>query len=140
MLIAALAGGFGAVFGVPIAGFVFALEVQSIGRMRYDALVPALTASLVGDLDRRGPRRAPRAAAGGHGHRPLRAGWSPRWRSPAWRSALTARCFSEVTHGIQRAFAAASVWPPLRPFIGGIGVIGLTYLVGNRDYNGLSLA
>ena len=58
MLITALAGGFGAVFGVPVAGCVFALEIQSVGRMRYDALVPALTASLVGDLVVRGLRGA----------------------------------------------------------------------------------
>jgi H+/Cl- antiporter ClcA len=48
--VAALGGGFGAVFGVPLAGAVFALEVQSVGRVRYEALVPALTASIVGDL------------------------------------------------------------------------------------------
>lgn len=42
LLIAALSGGFGAVFGVPLAGAVFAVEVQSIGRVRYEALVPAL--------------------------------------------------------------------------------------------------
>jgi H+/Cl- antiporter ClcA len=30
-------------------------------------------------------------------------------------------------------------WPPLRPFVGGIAVIGLTELVGTRDYNGLSI-
>jgi H+/Cl- antiporter ClcA len=34
LLIAALGGGFGAVFGVPWAGLVFGLEVQSIGRWR----------------------------------------------------------------------------------------------------------
>jgi hypothetical protein len=50
LLIAAIAGGFGAVFGVPLAGCVFALEVQAVGRMRYDALVPALSASITGDL------------------------------------------------------------------------------------------
>ena len=49
LLIAAIAGGFGAVFGVPIAGWMFALEVQSIGRVRHDAIVPALTAAVVGD-------------------------------------------------------------------------------------------
>ena len=43
LLIASLGGGFGAVFGVPLAGAVFALEVQSIGRVRYEALVPAST-------------------------------------------------------------------------------------------------
>src|SRR5215510_229966 len=54
MLVAALAGGFGAVFGVPIAGVVFGLEVQSIGRLRYEALVPSLAASVIGDLVVRG--------------------------------------------------------------------------------------
>ena len=44
LLIAAIAGGFGSVFGVPLAGCVFALEVQSLGRIRYDAIVPAMTA------------------------------------------------------------------------------------------------
>ena len=34
MLIAAIAGGFGSVFGVPLAGAVFALEVQRVGRVR----------------------------------------------------------------------------------------------------------
>lgn len=48
MLIAALSGGFGAVFGVPVAGFVFGLEVHTVGRLRYDALLAALTASMVG--------------------------------------------------------------------------------------------
>lgn len=50
LLVAALAGGFDAVSGVPLAGAVFGLEVQSIGRVRYEALVPCLTAALVGDL------------------------------------------------------------------------------------------
>ena len=50
MLVAAMAGGFGAVFGVPLAGAVFGLEVQAVGRLRYEALVPSLVASVVGDL------------------------------------------------------------------------------------------
>ena len=54
MLIAAIAGGFGSVFGVPVAGAVFALEVQRVGRVRYEALVPAFVASFVGDAVVRG--------------------------------------------------------------------------------------
>ncbi|MGZ7012274.1 MAG: voltage-gated chloride channel family protein [Acidimicrobiales bacterium] len=138
MLIAALAGGFGAVFGVPVAGFVFALEVQSIGRMRYDALVPAVAASLVGDLIVR--------ALGVHhtelpvvAHVDVSSGLVAKVALAGLAFGLTALFFSEVTHGIRRAFAAASVWPPLRPFLGGIAVIGLSYLVGNREYNGLSI-
>lgn len=138
MLIAALAGGFGSVFGVPVAGFVFALEVQSIGRMRYDALVPAVTASLVGDLVVRGL---------GVDHTPtpliadvdISASTVAKVVVAGVAFGVTALLFSELTHRIRRVFAERSLWPPLRPFVGGVGVIALTYLVGNRDYNGLSI-
>ena len=46
---AGVAAGFGSVFGTPIAGAVFALEVLVIGRMQYDALIPCFIASLVAD-------------------------------------------------------------------------------------------
>ena len=66
LLVAAISGGFGAVFGVPLAGAVFGLEVQSVGRLRYEALVPALVASVVGDVVVLRPRRrAPAHAAAG---------------------------------------------------------------------------
>ncbi len=50
LLAAGIAGGFGSVFGTPIAGMVFGLEVVCIGQIKYDALLPALVASLVGDF------------------------------------------------------------------------------------------
>ena len=49
LLICGIAAGFGAVFGTPLAGAIFALEVLMIGRIQYDALLPALVAALVGD-------------------------------------------------------------------------------------------
>ncbi|MCX5745366.1 MAG: chloride channel protein, partial [Proteobacteria bacterium] len=53
LLVAGVAGGFGAVFGTPIAGAVFGLEFVVRGRMQHDALVPAVVASIVGDLTTR---------------------------------------------------------------------------------------
>jgi len=50
MLTAGMAAGFGAVFGTPVTGAIFALEVLAIGRIKYDALLPALIAAVVGDL------------------------------------------------------------------------------------------
>ena len=47
---AGISGGFGSVFGVPAAGFVFGMEVQGIGRIRYDGIIPCLVAAFVGDL------------------------------------------------------------------------------------------
>ncbi|MGI4940856.1 MAG: chloride channel protein [Janthinobacterium lividum] len=49
MLMTGIAAGFGAVFGTPIAGAVFALEVLTVGLIEYEALVPAVLAAIVGD-------------------------------------------------------------------------------------------
>ena len=138
MLIAALGGGFGAVFGVPIAGCVFALEVQAIGRMRYDALVPALTASLVGDMVVRG--------LGVH-HTPL-----PDLGDVDLTPALALKVavagiafglcgilFSESVHAVRNVAARRLAWVPLRPVVGAVAVIVLVWVVGTRDYLGLSL-
>lgn len=50
ILTAGVAAGFGAVFGTPVTGAIFAIEVLTIGRMKYDALLPALIAAVVGDI------------------------------------------------------------------------------------------
>ena len=49
LLMAGISAGFGSVFGTPLAGMVFGLEVLAVGRIRYDALIPCLVASVVGD-------------------------------------------------------------------------------------------
>jgi len=50
LLMSGIAAGFGAVFGTPIAGAVFAMEVLTIGRIKYDALLPCLYTAIVADL------------------------------------------------------------------------------------------
>ncbi len=47
LLICGIAAGFGAVFGTPVAGAIFALEVLFIGKIKYDALLPSLIAALI---------------------------------------------------------------------------------------------
>ncbi len=49
LLQAGIAAGFGAVFGTPLTGAIFALEVLAIGLVSYAALVPCLFASVAGD-------------------------------------------------------------------------------------------
>src|SRR5690606_17202996 len=49
LLSAGVAGGFGGVFGTPLAGAVFAVEVLTRGRLSHAWLGTCLLASLVGD-------------------------------------------------------------------------------------------
>ncbi|MCF8448770.1 MAG: voltage-gated chloride channel family protein [Taibaiella sp.] len=50
ILMAGVAAGFGAVFGTPLTGAIFALEFLAIGRIKYDALIPCLMASILADV------------------------------------------------------------------------------------------
>jgi H+/Cl- antiporter ClcA len=50
LLLCGMAAGFGAVFGTPVTGAIFAMEVLAIGRIRYDALIPSLIASVIADI------------------------------------------------------------------------------------------
>jgi H+/Cl- antiporter ClcA len=50
VLKAGVAAGFGAVFGTPVAGAVFALEVVAIGKLNYKALIPCLMAGFLADF------------------------------------------------------------------------------------------
>lgn len=49
LIVAGIAGGFGAVFGTPIAGVAFACEVRRVGRPRFEGLGGAVLAAWVGD-------------------------------------------------------------------------------------------
>lgn len=139
LLIAALGGGFGAVFGVPIAGAVFALEVQAVGRLRYDALVPSLTASVVGDL-------VVRALGVKHIELPplvdvhITAELALKVAVAGLAFGLASIAFIELTHAVQGVLRRSVGWMPLRPVVGAMVVIVLVWSVGSRDYLGLSLA
>ncbi|MEZ5225406.1 MAG: chloride channel protein [Acidimicrobiales bacterium] len=138
MLIAAISGGFGAVFGVPIAGFVFGLEVQSLGRIRHDAIVPALVASIVGNsvVELLGVGHTPVPTFAAFDLTPLSAA---ELVAAGIAFGLVAIAFVELTHGCKHLMGRFVSWPPLRPFLGGLVVIGLTFVAGTRDYLGLSV-
>jgi H+/Cl- antiporter ClcA len=140
VLIAAISGGFASVFGVPMAGTIFGLEVLSVGRIRHEAIVPALAAAVVGnvtfDLAHLPHDVTPHYAL------PEVALTGDLLLKVAVASlvfGLAAGLFAELTEGLKRVFAVLVAWPPMRPFVGGLLVIGLTYAVGTRDYLGLSL-
>jgi H+/Cl- antiporter ClcA len=142
MIMAGVSGGFGSVFGTPLAGFIFALEVQSIGRIWYDGAVPCLVAAVVGDIV---TDRLINAVGITHSHYPalpdlaLSPGLAFKIAIGGFICGLVSLVFVELTHFIKRSAARTLRWAPLRPALGGVAIIGLTLLVGTTDYNGLSL-
>ena len=137
LLITSIAAAFGGLFGVPIAGVVFALEVQETGRLRYDAILSALVAALISFQ---------LVEAAGLKH--LVEGWLPQFemsRALSWQlmllavaCATLARTFMWATHFVQTASARFISWPPLRPVVGAFIILGLVAVSGSRDYLGLS--
>ena len=138
LLAAGVSGGFASVFGTPAAGFVFGLEVPSAGRIRHEGALPCLVAALVGDL-------TTRAWGVGHSHYPrliapdMDALLLAKVALASLAFGLAALAFVRLTDLIKPQFRTRVAWPPLRPVVGGLIVIGLTLVVGSTDYNGLSL-
>ena len=147
LLTSGIAAGFGAVFGTPLTGAIFAIEVLAIGRMSYTALIPCLIASIVGDQVN---------TAWGVGHTQYQVAWAVSVSETAsgmtldWKLTgkvaiaavcfgLTSVLFAQLTHGISSALKRTITIPWLRPAIGGILVILLTLALRDRDYLGLGV-
>ncbi|MBX3272293.1 MAG: chloride channel protein [Sandaracinaceae bacterium] len=138
LLVAGVAGGFGSVFGTPIAGTLFGLEVAVLGRVRYQALVPALAASVVGDLTTQalgiGHTHYPASA-----HVPLTPLLLAKWLVFAVAIAATTTAFIELTHWLKVLGKRHIRWLSVRMFVGGLVVVVLWRLVGTSDYLGLGV-
>jgi H+/Cl- antiporter ClcA len=138
LLAAGIAGGFGSVFGTPIAGTIFGLEVVSIGSLEYSALLPALVASVVGDF-------VTRRLGVVHAVYPqlipveLSLTVFAKLVVMGIAMALVTIAFVELTHRLKHFLEARAPRLPVRMLIGGIAVVGMWKLVGTSDYLGLGV-
>ncbi|HQR93149.1 MAG: voltage-gated chloride channel protein [Bacteroidetes bacterium 24-39-8] len=145
LLMCGMAAGFAAVFGTPIAGAVFAVEVIAIGRIQYKELLPCFFTSIIAHLV---------CLAWGIEHTKYIIHFSPndlgqffhfdalllgKTIIAAIGFGLAAFLFAEAHLQVKTIFHK---WIPIKwliPVAGGLLVIGLTYWLDTRDYLGLGV-
>jgi H+/Cl- antiporter ClcA len=147
ILTAGIAAGFGAVFGTPLAGAVFAVEVLTIGKIRYRELLPCLAASFIGDLTV--------SAWGVHhtvytilntdvsrslfGYLKIDLTTFGKTLIAAPVFGLISLLFSWSAHRLKPLFLKAIPVTYLIPVVGGILIIALVMIQGRTDYLGLGI-
>lgn len=132
LLQAGLAGGFGSVFGTPLAGTLFGLEVVGHGGLATDALLVCLASSLMGDRIVRllGLRHAVWTA------KPLPTGLLPLvgLLAFAFLVAAVAWLYLRASHGLAAWTKARFAWW-MRPILGGVGFVLLCIWVDPLHLN-----
>ncbi len=141
LLMAGISAGFASVFGTPLAGAVFGLEVLTIGAISYEAIFPCFLAAFAADyvthawhIHHTIYRVTPEA---------LQSPLNPRNMLSAIAAGiifgLTALLFARTTHAISSVFKRRISYAPLRPFVGGILVAIAVFAIGTTKYIGLGI-
>ena len=137
LIIMGISAGFASVFGTPLAGAIFALEVMVIGRMRYDAILPSFLAAVVADYT---------CNAWGVPHTHYHIDFVPEMSVLGFFIAIASGIifgvvstfFSKGIHSFQ-GLASKIKYPPFRPFLGGLIIAIVVFLMGTTKYIGLGI-
>ncbi len=138
LLIAAIAAGFGSVFGTPLAGAIFGLEFFLIGKIKHNAIFPAFLSAILADS-------VTNLWKVKHTHYAIN--FIPQIEIlPIFFSVLAgiifgicAASFSKTIHFTTAIFRNKIAYPPFRPFIGGIIVAIAVFAIGTTKYIGLGI-
>ncbi|MBC7722416.1 MAG: chloride channel protein, partial [Pedobacter sp.] len=150
LLLCGMSAGFGAVFGTPVAGAIFAIEVIAIGSIKHDAFLPCLLAGIVADITCK--------LCGIH-HTQYAIHFSENlYHQIIWSFSLAvdfallfkvaiAGClfglvaflFAQTTHFIKQKSNEYISQQLLIPVVGGVLVVGISYLLGTFNYLGLGV-
>jgi len=137
-IVMGISAGFASIFGTPLAGAVFALEVLIIGRTRYEAILPSFIAAVVANyVCELWPIH--------HSHFviPFVPEMTP--QNMLWAVLVgvvfggAAWLFSTSTHAWGRLFKSKISYAPLRPVVGGCVLVAVVYLMGTTQYIGLGV-
>jgi H+/Cl- antiporter ClcA len=138
ILMAGISAGFASVFGTPLAGAVFGLEVLAIGRLRYDALLPCVVAAVVADQV---------GLLWGVQHTVYPLSFIPSvtaWGLLAMVLAgavfgLVGQSFAHSTHALSHFMKHHIPYAPLRPLVGGVVLVVAVMTLDLDRYIGLGI-
>jgi len=139
ILIAGISAGFASVFGTPLAGAIFALEVMVIGRIKFDAIIPSFLAAVFATYF------CDVWQISHHTHYTISTITALTPTSILWALlagiifGLASMLFSKSTHFWGVLFKKQVKYAPLRPVIGGIVIAVIVYLMGTTKYIGLGV-
>jgi H+/Cl- antiporter ClcA len=138
LLISAIAAGFGSVFGTPLAGAVFGLEVFLIGKIRYHAIFPAFASAVLADV-------VTNLWKVKHTHYQIDFIPKPEFLPVVYSIlagmvfGICAAAFSKMLHRTGLLFRSKIKYPPLRPVIGGLLIAAAVFAMGTTRYIGLGI-
>jgi len=138
VLIVGISAGFASVFGTPLAGGIFALEVLILGRIRLDAIVPSFMGAILANY-------FCEIWNVSHTHYNITSIAEMNPVNLLWALlagiifGLVAMFFSKSTHFWNHLFTKHIKYPPLRPVIGGAVLAIAIYSIGTTKYIGLGI-
>lgn len=138
ILMCGISSGFGSVFGTPLAGTIFGLEVAALGTMNYAGLIPCFISAFVGNI-------MTEVWGIHHTHYSVLQIPDITYSSvlkvviAAILFGLISKLFSELTHKLKEVFSSGFENASIKSFMGGLIIIAFTYMIGTRDYLGLSI-
>lgn len=137
LLIAGLSAGFASVFGTPLAGIVFGMEVLLLAKIPLNAIFPAVAAAFIGAY-------VTELWGVAHTHyyisdiQPLSLINVVYSGLAGVAFGVAAILFVRLTDGLSHLFKKIG-YAPLRPFIGGLVVMLLFLIPGTYKYAGLGI-
>lgn len=133
-----ISAGFASVFGTPLAGAVFALEVLIIGRMRYEAILPSILAAVFAHLA---------CHLWGVAHTNYNIPFVPDLTivnillviAVGILFGLAAMLFSSLSHFWTKLAKSKIKYAPFRPLVGGVFIALAVWGLGTTKYIGLGV-
>lgn len=138
ILICGISAGFASVFGTPLAGAIFAIEVLFFSKINYKSIFPSFLVAYIAYF-------TVEFLPVHHTHYSIPVIPTITLVTLFWTIlvgisfGLTALLFSTTTHWWRKLFSKYIFFPPLRPFVGGIILAIAVFLMGTTKFIGLGI-